>query len=219
MSYQWDILGEEGLQFFGKMSASISHEIKNVLAVVNENAGLIQDLIYMHERGMPIDPEQLKSVSQMITKQVKRADTIMKNMSKFAHSTDQLIKTESVNVNDILNVVTNLANRFADMREITLEKIPSDEPIKIKTNPFFLENLIWLCFDFAMDAIGPERTVRLLAKEIDNSAQITFSQLGSLPVMPLETFPGKRVEALLSALQGDITVDTQAGTISISLPV
>ena len=217
MSYQWDILGEEGLQFFGKMSASISHEIKNVLAVINENAGLIQDVIYMHEKGMPIDPEQMKSVAQMITKQVKRADTIMKNMSKFAHSTDQLIKTESVN--DILNVATNLANRFAAMREITLEKIPSEEPIKIKTNPFFLENLIWLCLDFAMDTVGPERTVRLLAKEIDNSAQITFSQLGSLPVMPLETFPGKRVEALLSALQGDITVDTQAGTISISLPV
>jgi signal transduction histidine kinase len=217
MSYQLDILGEEALQFFGKMSASISHEIKNVLAVVNENAGLIQDYISMHERGMPIDLEQLKSVSQMITKQVQRADTIMRNMSKFAHSTDQLIKMESVN--DILDVVTNLASRFAKMREITLEKIPSDEPIKIKTNPFLLENLIWLCLDFAMYAVGPEKTVRLLAKEIDNSAQITFSQLDCMPVMPLETFPDKRMEALLSALQGNITVDTQAGTISISLPV
>jgi len=217
MSYQWDILCEEGLQFFGKMSASIAHEIKNVLAVVNENAGLIQDYISMHERGIPIDPEQLKSVSRMITKQVRRADTIMKNMSKFAHSTDQVIKTE--NVNDILDVVTNLSNRLATMREITLEKIPSEGPVKIKTNPFFLENLIWLCLDFSMDAVGPERTVRLLAREIDNNARITFSQLGRLPEMPLETFPDKRVEALLSALQGDITVDTQAGTISISLPV
>jgi signal transduction histidine kinase len=217
MSYQWDILGEGAIQFFGKMSASISHEIKNVLAVVNENAGLIQDYISMHERGVPIDPEQLKSVSQMITKQVRRADIIMKNMSKFAHSTDQLIKTESVD--DILDLVIKLANRFANMREITLEKIPSEGPTKIKTNPFFLENLIWLCLDFAMDAAGPERTVRLLAKEIDNRAQITFSQLGHLPEMPLDTFPDKRVEALISALQGDITVDSQAKTISISLPV
>ena len=32
MSY--DITGEAGLQFFGKMIASISHEIKNVLAVM-----------------------------------------------------------------------------------------------------------------------------------------------------------------------------------------
>ena len=43
MNNQWDIIGGEGLQFFGKMSASISHEIKNVLAIINENTGLIED--------------------------------------------------------------------------------------------------------------------------------------------------------------------------------
>lgn len=217
MDYKWDILCEQGLQFFGKMSASISHEMKNVLAVINENAGLLQDFIYMHEKGMPIDPEQLKGLSQMIKKQVQRADAIMKNMNKFAHSTDQLIKIESVN--DILNIVAKLAIRFANMREVTLETIPSDEPIKIETNPFLLENLLWLCLDFAMDAVGPERTVRMFAKKIDNSAQITFSQLNCMPATPNETFPDKRMEALLSTLHGNITVDTQAGTITISLPV
>lgn len=217
MNYKWDILCEQGLQFFGKMSASISHEMKNVLAVINENAGLLQDFIYMHEKGMPIDPEQLKGLSQMIKKQVQRADAIMKNMNKFAHSTDQLIKTESVN--DILDIVAKLAIRFANMREVTLEKIPSDEPIKIETNPFLLENLLWLCLDFAMDAVGPERTVRMSAKKIDNSAQVIFSQLNLMSAMPIETFPDKRMEALLSTLHGNITVDTQAGTITISLPV
>jgi signal transduction histidine kinase len=217
MNYKWDILCEQGLQFFGKMSASISHEMKNVLAVINENAGLLQDFIYMHERGMPIDPEQLKGLSEMIKKQVQRADNIMKNMNKFAHSTDQLIKTESVN--DILDIVIKLAIRFANMREVNLEKIPSDDPIKIKTNPFLLENLIWLCLDFAMDAVGPGKTVRMSARKIGNSVQITFSQLNCMPAIPIETFPDKRMEALLSTLQGEITVDTQAGTITISLPV
>jgi hypothetical protein len=44
MSWNWELLGETGLQFFGKMSASISHEIKNVMAIINENAGLLEDL-------------------------------------------------------------------------------------------------------------------------------------------------------------------------------
>ena len=48
-----DPLGESGLRFFGKISASISHEIKNAIAVMNENAGLIKDLIMMAERGRP----------------------------------------------------------------------------------------------------------------------------------------------------------------------
>ena len=42
---------EMGLQFFGRMSASISHEIKNVLAIINENAGLLEDFSLMADRG------------------------------------------------------------------------------------------------------------------------------------------------------------------------
>jgi signal transduction histidine kinase len=217
MSYKWDVLCEEGLQFFGKMSASMSHEIKNVLAVINENAGLLQDFVYMHDKGMPIDAKQLKGVSQMIIKQVRRADSIMKNMNKFAHSTDQLTRAE--NLNDILDIVTKLASRFASMREVSLEKIPPDEPINIKTNPFLLENLIWLCLDSAMDSVGQGKTVRVFTKKIDNSAQITFSQLDSMPEPTLEAFPDKRIEALLCALQAEITVDSKAGTINISLPI
>jgi hypothetical protein len=29
---------EEGLKFFGRISTSISHELKNALAIINENA-------------------------------------------------------------------------------------------------------------------------------------------------------------------------------------
>jgi hypothetical protein len=43
MSAKLEIVAETGLQFFGKMTASISHEIKNVLAIINENAGLLED--------------------------------------------------------------------------------------------------------------------------------------------------------------------------------
>jgi hypothetical protein len=42
------------------MTASISHEIKNVMAIINESAGLLEDYSLMAEKGMPIDPERLK---------------------------------------------------------------------------------------------------------------------------------------------------------------
>jgi len=51
---------ETGLQFFGKMTASISHEIKNVLAIINENAGLLEDLALMADGGAEIEPQRLK---------------------------------------------------------------------------------------------------------------------------------------------------------------
>ena len=38
-------IGETGLRFFGKINSSISHEMRNVLAIINENAGLMKDLM------------------------------------------------------------------------------------------------------------------------------------------------------------------------------
>ncbi|NNG12708.1 MAG: sensor histidine kinase, partial [Halobacteria archaeon] len=37
------------LRYFGKVTASISHELKNVLAILNEHTGLLQDLTAMAE--------------------------------------------------------------------------------------------------------------------------------------------------------------------------
>jgi signal transduction histidine kinase len=88
MSWDWNVLGEAGLQFFGKMSASISHEIKNALAIINESAGLLDDLSLRAERGIPVEPERLKKQAGNILKQIRRADGIIQNMNKFAHSID-----------------------------------------------------------------------------------------------------------------------------------
>jgi signal transduction histidine kinase len=66
-------LAIEGIRFFGEISASISHEIKNVLAIINENAGLLQDMIMMNEKGLPLNPERLSKLAHSISGQVARA--------------------------------------------------------------------------------------------------------------------------------------------------
>ena len=76
------IITETGLQFFGRISASISHELKNVLAIVNENAGLLEDLTLMADRGQPIDPARLKIMAATVQKQIGRADEILKKMNR-----------------------------------------------------------------------------------------------------------------------------------------
>ncbi|MBW1849305.1 MAG: sensor histidine kinase, partial [Deltaproteobacteria bacterium] len=41
MSSLKESLSNEDLIFFGKINASISHELKNVLAIISETAGLL----------------------------------------------------------------------------------------------------------------------------------------------------------------------------------
>ncbi|MCP3901564.1 MAG: sensor histidine kinase, partial [Desulfobacteraceae bacterium] len=37
--------------FFGKITASITHEIQNVLAIIKENAGLMEDFLLINQSG------------------------------------------------------------------------------------------------------------------------------------------------------------------------
>ena len=216
MSSDLDVVYESSLRFFGKMNASISHEINNVLAIINEKAGLLEDFAFMADKGTPIDPARLETIAGKILNQIRRADTIIKNMNKFAHSVDERIKR--VDLNDLLELVVALSNRLASMRGVTLELNTSTNPLFITTNNFFLENLLWQCLDFAMDAAGQGKTVALKAKMTENDAVIRFSHLEGLNTAPGMVSSVTVGEGLLGALKGRLTIDIEGGVLALSLP-
>ena len=194
-----------GLQFFGRISASISHEIKNVLAIVNENAGLLEDFTLMADRGKPIDPARLKLMAATVQKQVGRADEILKNMNRFAHSIDETMA--EVDLNQTIELVIALTARIAAMRGVKVDLQLPESPLTIPTAPFFLMNLLWLCLDFSMSASGDEKRVELVVEETENSVLIRFRRLAGLSEALLETFASDREKNLLAVLEANLTVE------------
>ncbi len=216
MGVKPDIIAETGLQFFGRISASISHEIKNVLAIVNENAGLLEDYSIMAEEGIPLDPARLKKMASTMMNQVSRGDEITKNMNRLAHSIDDTIAT--VDLKEIIELFMALTDRLTAMRRITVEPKLSGNPLKIKTSPFFLMDLLWLCLEFAMEASDDIKQVELITEQTKNGANIRFTQLAGLSVTPKQTFPSKREKCLLDLLAADMAVDADRGEILLKLP-
>ena len=216
MNCKPDMIGETGLHFFGKMSATNCHDIKNALAIINENIGLLQDFILMSEKGMAIDPERLKTLAEKVVKQVWRADGFVKNMSRFAHSIDEPVV--NVDLNEILELVKMLSSRFVSMRGVTLRPEPSTNPVMVTTNPFLLENLVWLCLDFAMEVAGSGKAVGLISEETKNGARIRFTHIEGLKDTPADLFPTEQANALLKALKGELASDPGAGELALTLP-
>ncbi|KAF0188160.1 MAG: histidine kinase A domain-containing [Desulfobulbaceae bacterium] len=175
---QYGPIGENGLQFFGKVSASISHEIKNVLAIINENAGLLEDLSIAAQRGAAIDPERLNRACQQFSKQIRRADVIIKNMNQFAHSVDQF--AAPVDLYNTTELVSNLAGRLAAMRKVTLQVIPPLSPVVIDSNPFLLENLIWLVLEYALDSTSEALTLTLAPEKNDSGTRLRICGIDGL---------------------------------------
>lgn len=216
MGSELDILGSAGLRFFGKMTTSICHEIKNVLAIINENAGLLKDLVLMADRGVPLDPERLKTLAGKIRKQVGRADGITENLNILAHSVDEFEK--SVDLAEIIEFVVALSHRFASMQDVTLAPKHPGNSVKITTNPFFLENLVWLCLEFSMKRAGRGKTVSLTCEETQDGGRIRCTQPQGFAETPKESFPTEREKALLDALRAELATDVDSGEIVISLP-
>jgi signal transduction histidine kinase len=210
-----DMIAETGLQFFGRISASLSHEIKNVLAIVNENAGLLEDLTLMADRGKPIDPARLEMMAQAVKKQVGRADEIIKNMNRFAHSVDHAITP--VDLVQTIELTMALTARLAAMRVVKIELQLPPGPLKIPTAPFYLMNLLWLCLDFSMSASGDEKRVELVVEETENSVRIRFQRLTGLTEALLETFPSDREKKLLAVLAAALTADLECQEVVLRL--
>ena len=217
MSGNWKILGEAGLEFFGKMSASISHEIKNVMAIINENAGLLEDYTVMAEKGLPLDPQRLKTRAEMIIKQIRRGDEIIRGMNRFAHSVDEPLR--QADLNDTLSLMVALSNRFASMRGVSLELESPSVPVPVVTNSFFLENLIWLCLDFAMSCAGAGKRVSLKAEKTEGRAEIKFLKLQDLARMETESFLGEPEKALLQVLKADLVIHKEMGESHLTFPL
>jgi signal transduction histidine kinase len=217
MNHQWEIICNDGFQFMGKMNASISHEIKNVLAIINENAGLMEDFTRMAEKGLPMDPERIKSFARKIQGQVQRADGIVKNMNTFAHSVDEPRKR--IDVGELLAFMTTLSKRLASMKEITLTVMPAAMPLTITTTPFLAHHMIWRCLDFAMAVSGPNSTVEITPDKTEGGARIRFKLPTGLIGKPSQAlFPSDVENALADVLNGQVRVQQDSGEIVLILP-
>lgn len=184
---------DAGLVFFGKMSASISHDIKNCLAIINENAGLLEDLCVGASQGMPLKPDYLQAVSEKIKKQVRRSNNIINHMNRFAHSIDK--PTQNVDLVGSIDLMCALAARSAALQEVTLQAQLPDHAVKVFSAPYLLNHIIWLCLEAAIRAIGDKRTLLLTIDKAKDGAIVCFK--------PLKIVPGETVELLNRQAEAD----------------
>ena len=171
-----DELTLEGFRFFGKMSASATHEIKNTLAIINENIGLMDDLAMMAQDGM-LSCEQISRVSKNIKNQVQRSNNILKKLNKFSHSVD--LSKQMADVETTVKFTLDLASRLIEMYEVTIEIIPAPSHIGVNANQFFLENMIWKAVETACQGAKQEKKVIVSFKQDSETLAVWFS-MGSI---------------------------------------
>jgi signal transduction histidine kinase len=207
MSSLIEFQNNEDLAFFGKVNASISHELKNILAIISEAAGLLQDLTEMKTRGQKIELEMLKTCSQDIVEEIQRGFTTIKQMNTFSHSVDVPIK--SVNLIEVLDLMINLAGMLSFASKVRFDPAPEEASI-VSTCPFRLQNLVYHTLVFAFKSVGADGEIQVAVhRETNSSARIAFSGLGAGGEL---SFPTEETKNIAKSIGAEIrmTDDYQA---------
>lgn len=194
---------EDGIRFFGSTTASVSHEFKNCLAIMNESAGLLQDLVMLSQKGKPLDPTRIDRIAAQISGQIKRADGIVKNLNSFAHSTD--VPEKSVDMGETLSLVIALAQRSAANQGVSIEFVLPQEKIVFVTHPFFCMHAVRQCLDFSMNTVGLEKIVKVMIRSKEDRNEIVFQKMEGLDDQSRNEDFRKNLESLLEKLGGHLT--------------
>lgn len=148
---------DESLAFFGTIIAGQSHEVTNVLNIISELAGLQLDLLGVKEQDLPVNLPRLQEVAAKIQHQVHRGDTIVRNLNGFAHSVD--LPVAVFDLKEVIERVLFFAQRSARLARVELVSELPTESIVLESNPFCVQQAVFICIDIALRSASDIRRV------------------------------------------------------------
>lgn len=176
MTDEKQTLAIDGARFFGEMTASVSHEIKNVMAIINENAGLLEDMVAMNRQGMPFPAERIDKLAQSVARQIARADEIIQTLNRFAHSADNA--RETVDAAEMVQFMINLTSRLTTMQGVRFDFAAPEKPVTTHANRFFLAYLVWRGMTAAMAMSQADESIRMRLETTEQGPCLAFSGVG-----------------------------------------
>jgi two-component system NtrC family sensor kinase len=107
------------LASIGRLAAGVAHEINNPLAIINQQAGLVQDFLEMSD-AFP-HKQRVTEALEGVQNSVDRCKVITHRLLGFAHQTD--VRIEEVNINALLHDVVDFLAEEAACSQIRIEFI------------------------------------------------------------------------------------------------
>jgi len=114
----------------GRLAASVAHEINNPLAIINEKAGLLKDLV----QRTPDHPHWEKSVKSLdsIIRSVERCGSVTHRLLGFTRSMEAT--SESIDLAELLQEVLGFTGKEAVHRNITVETHFTPDAPSVRAN-------------------------------------------------------------------------------------
>lgn len=166
-------LREQELAFFGRIAADVSHDMRNVLSVVGEYAGLADDLLAAAKKRKPADPAQLRKLSEKTVQQVQRGTEILGRLSRFAHAADKPVS--SVEMNALVGNIAALAQRRVRLANCRMDVQLNGSEISVNTSAFAVQHGVYAAIMHVLGSVAGGESLTLKVEPSIGSAVVSVS--------------------------------------------
>ena len=209
-------LREQDLAFFGRVGADVTHEMRNILSVLGEQSGLLDDVLSLAERGKAPDLGKLKGLAAKMMVQVKRGTEGMERFSRFAHATER--PTASFDLAALAGNTAALAERQIKRGNCDLAVAVPDEPVLVATNPFSLQRAIFSAIQLVLESLEKGQSLTVTVAARGPVAAICVSGRAAAGAGGLSDRTSE-LAAAMDELKGDVETSGADGVLSVTLTV
>ena len=162
--------------FVAEVTAGTTHEIRNILAIVKESAGLIEDLIHAFNKRGSLDQDKLIRSLGRIDAGVARGTEILSNLNRFAHSLDNV--QDTVDVTREIQQVASLCQFRARRKRHLLQVQPGDQSLMVVIDPFRFQMSLFAAVGCCLEQLPEGSTVSISTDRKGDRPTIEFTGHG-----------------------------------------
>jgi two-component system NtrC family sensor kinase len=147
----------------GRLAAGVAHEVNNPLAIIDQKAGLLKDLV---ELGPP-SPQSAKfaDLADSIMGAVDRSRAVTHRLLGFARRMDP--EVSPVDLNELIEEVLGFLQTEARHREIRLELDLSPDLPEVESDRGQLQQVFLNILNNSLDAVSDEGRIRIRTRSVE----------------------------------------------------
>ncbi len=207
--------------FMGRITAGVTHEMKNVLATIRETSGLLSDLLtYGDAKNIP-QREKFLSTLDIVQEQVNRGVAMMTMLNGFAHRPDAAVG--SFDLKPLLDQFAALSGRFARLKGATIA-VNGAGAVTIVADPMLLMVALFSCLELSLAKVKSGGSIRFTLSERESEAAIAMEWDGDTEAHVREASESAVSEAWLKALEivvgmgGNLELSAEVPRVTMRLP-
>ncbi len=152
------------LASIGRLAAGVAHEINNPLAIINEKAGLLHDLVGLDD-DMP-QRDKLLGVVDSILRSVDRCKTITHRLLGFARHMD--VTRDTIDIGVLLKEVLGFLGKEAEYRNLDITLSVADDLPTLVSDRGQLQQVFLNILNNALAAVDDGGRIRIEVGKLDD---------------------------------------------------